>query len=181
MSSLVWRDATWDDRPELCNWICADPPKKLYDRSIGPHHPQEWVLDVQSEFRSLRPPLGGLDRLLLSRDDDGIVGAVCFGFDQGEQEFHLRGIATAVRARGIGIGKAGLNTALDEIVSWRAELEVLGGVYARIHEQNEPSKSLFASAGFERIDGLTSGQLEIWTLDFPMESGLVEDTAGTHP
>ncbi|MFI2104104.1 GNAT family N-acetyltransferase [Isoptericola sp. NPDC019693] len=174
MSSLDWRDAERSDHAELSEWICADPPKKIFDSSIGrSYHPEQWALDVQSEIRDLCPPVGGDDRLVLARDDRGIVGVAYFGFDRGEGEFHMRGLAVAVRARRQGIGKQGLTFALDEILAWRAELQVDGGVFARVHEDNAPSQALLGLAGFEYIGVTNQYHLQIWALDLAIEAGLI--------
>ncbi|MFD6029242.1 hypothetical protein ACFWE5_00900 [Cellulosimicrobium funkei] len=175
MSNPAWRDATLEDRAELKTWICADPPKRQFERATASYsHPEQWVLDVQSGLRELNPPLSGDERLVLTRDDVGIAAVAYFAYDRREQEFWLLGLASAPRVRRRGFCRTGHDFVMGEILSWRAELGVVGGVLGRIHERNMASKGFFTSTGWQFTE-VKAGAYELWELALNVEAGVLED------
>jgi ribosomal protein S18 acetylase RimI-like enzyme len=159
---LDWCSGEFEHRQPLSEFICADPPKHIYDPHRGRHHPRPYELIVQGYLRGLRPPLTGTSALLLGLDDDGVACASHFGFDDTGEQFMIWGIATAVRCRRQGHGRELLDHVVGFLRSEKAKHGLDCGVFVRIDPMNEPSRALFAGRGFEYLE--TYEQHENWGL-----------------
>lgn len=124
-------------------------------------------MTVQSGIRSLQPPVG-LDQILLIGEDAGGVAAVTLSAEQGGSPaiVKLQAIAVAIRYRGQG-GKCA-DEALQvtlEVIEARAGdsgLEEFLAV-AWIDPHNNASKQMCQRAGFAHL-GNVSADLEEWGL-----------------
>jgi hypothetical protein len=153
MSELIWRPADRGDRSALPQFTCTVPLREY--KPIQPRHPKVWELEVQSGIRTLRPPLGSGQIMLVGEDADGI-GAVTLSAEQteGPSVVKLQAIAIATRHRGQGGRHAdeALQVALDAAGA-RASNAGLSEFLAVgwIHPRNEASKLMCQRAGFSYL------------------------------
>ena len=103
-----------DDRFQLTNFICTDPPKRqLVDGRR--QHPREWELYAQSGVRTLRVPAPPAKSVIVGCDDGGIAGVCQYEYEYSESgaDAFVNVIAVALRAQGHGYsGQVPLTTSL---------------------------------------------------------------------
>lgn len=159
---LAWREARASDRRELKAFVCADPPKQLYDAYRGKYHPEPWAFEVQAHVRRLKPPIVRTDEWLdIGRDSQGVAAVVHYGQDDtDDKRYWIMTVARDERCAGLGYGRDALDHSLERI----AYLQRLGGedcaVFAKIDPGNRDSRSMFKAAGFEYIHDFK--QYEVW-------------------
>lgn len=141
MATLTWSDAG-KERPSLQSFTCADPSKA-------------WELEVQSQLRSLRVPVGPPRTALLAWNGEEIAAAIVWIAYDGDYEMpHIQLVGVHVGQRGEGGKLAGdaIGIALDRMARDAVARGLAGPlvVTARTHEQNTPAHDLFIRSGFNR-------------------------------
>ncbi|MFF2275983.1 GNAT family N-acetyltransferase [Agromyces sp. NPDC058126] len=145
--------------------MCAEPPRLQYELHRGNFHPRLWELEVQSGLRTLHPPVPESEALLLAQDDAGDLAAVTrVSFDSDGEQLMVLAVAVRVDLRGQGIGNEALEAGLTTLHRTKADNGMDCGIWARIHQDNEPSKRLFARFGFESLGAVEGSALESWVL-----------------
>lgn len=141
MATVRWRDAA-KDRPSLQSFTCADPSNV-------------WEVEVQSQLRSLRVPIGPPQTALLAWIGDEIAAAIVWVAYKGDYELlHVQLVAVHRAQRGQGGKLAG--DAIDIALNRMGRDAVARGlsgplvVTARTHERNTPAHELFIRSGFNR-------------------------------
>ena len=168
----------------MAQWICTTPQRAVYDVLTRKRaHPREWELKVQSEIRSLRPPLGGSRHLLLGEDAEGIAAVGLYDVvDAARGDYYVCAVAVAARRRsrregGSRLGSETLELILDTITEdarSRGVIDVV--VSARIDPRNRASKRLCSAAGFQCLDTGPWG-FERWAFGF----NVLEPGGGSTP
>lgn len=141
MATLRWCDAA-RDRPNLQSFTCADASKA-------------WEVEVQSQLRSLRVPIGPPRTALLAWDDEEIAAAIVWIAYNGDYEMpHIQLVAVHVDQRGEGgkLASDAIDIALDRMARDAVARGLSGPlvVTARTHDLNAPAHDLFIRSGFNR-------------------------------
>jgi GNAT superfamily N-acetyltransferase len=167
---LHWRYAGKEDEPLREQFICASPPRWIYSRPRGRHHPRPWEIEVQSWIHPPRPIYDD-ELLLLGLDDQGIGALAWWSEDAGPSDVMLKAAAVDVRYRGQGRGNCGpvaselmqetLKRLKQRAMDVRAETIT---IQANIDQRNVPSTRLFGTAGFE-FHTMLDERYEIWSYD----------------
>ena len=157
---LEWRRALADHAGALQVWVCTNPERQQYERGRGNYHPRPWEHEVQSHFRSLRPPLPQEEFLLVGTDAKGIAGLAHLTYNHDEGLFLIMAVGRALRVRGMGVGRAVLEAALHIVASNKSRLGLDCGVFTRIDPRNDASRALFGACGFEYLQ-LQNGY-QVW-------------------
>ncbi len=160
--SLLWRDATKQDRTLLSGFRCTDPAPKEQGRRAAPH-PRPWEPDVESAIHVLAPPLSGVDGRLLLGLDGGELVAVSLSCPlteaDGWHKIRLLAISVDRRTReSVSEGSAG-EAALDCLGETLRRIDGDGAaqVLALIDIRNRASQRLVTEAGFAPISGFPAG------------------------
>lgn len=167
---LSWREATSDDRFQLQQFICTDPPKRKFTHGRS-QHPREWELEAQSGVRDMRFPLPSNSTLIVGCDDLGIAVVCLYEYDDsdGFPDVFINVLAVAFRAQQQGYGSATLGHVLGLI---KARAAATGAsecfVASRIHHKNLGSQKASAKHGFEMTTPADEDGLEYWTLIVPL-------------
>lgn len=136
-----------------------------YEPHRGNFHPRLWELEVQTGLRTLHPPVPESEALLVGQDGKGDLAAVTrLSFDSEGEQLLVLAVAVRVDLRGRGLGREALATGLTVLHQTKRSNEMDCGIWAKIHQNNEPSKRLFSSFGFESLGAFEGSALESWVL-----------------
>ncbi|WP_416394236.1 GNAT family N-acetyltransferase [Curtobacterium sp. LFS082] len=171
---LDWQTAHGGHRFLLQQFVCADPERQNYDRYRRNHHPFPWEYEVQSHFRGLRPPPPSGEAVRLGVQDGRLMAATHFGFDSDGTDFVIRALGVHVDGRGRHLGREALDDVLESLTSTKRDEGLGCEAFARIWERNEPSKALFAEAGFECLGSTGKPGLELWGHALPVREPSLE-------
>lgn len=169
MAPLRWYSAEAEHRQPLDQFICTDPPKRLYEKHRGPHHPRVWELEVQSHLRGLRVPVAAGDLLGLGFDDAGLAAAIHCGFDDTGSQIMIWAVACALRCRRNGYGVQAVRLAISTAAATKRALGGDFGMITHIDPRNDASRGLFRSQGFVYLN-LNEGY-EVWVRDVDAAPG----------
>ncbi|AZZ49468.1 N-acetyltransferase [Rathayibacter rathayi] len=162
----MWVLADASHEEALNHFVCADPPKWLWDKHRGRHHPSKWELETQSAIRGLRLPVPEDEGVILAMFGSEIAGVIWLSFDVDETQLLVRAIATHIDYRGTGLGGRLLDEGLRLLEANRLYHQLDCAFWANIHSSNDASKHLFASRGFVDIDespvGTSPAGLHTW-------------------
>ena len=84
--------------------------------------------------------------ILISEGDGSVMGFTLFDINGADSFAHLLKILVNPNVRGLGIGKALLNKALDEL-----KLRGIKDFFLEVEEHNNPAINLYESVGFKII------------------------------
>lgn len=167
---LSWREANPDDRFQLTQFICTDPPKRKFTQG-RPHHPREWELEAQSGVRDIRFPLPANSTLIVGCGDKGIAVVCLYEYDasDGYPDVFINVLAVGYRAQGMGYGTATLGHVLGLIKARAANSGASSCfVASRIHHKNVGSQKMSEKHGFEMATPADEDGLEYWTQTIPL-------------
>jgi predicted GNAT superfamily acetyltransferase len=166
---LQWCEAERVHRLAIEAFICTHPPRELWDRRRGRHHPFPWELEVQSKIHGRTPPVQLPHRMLLGFNRDALQAYISFELVEdppgGEPPFvFVKAVACAHSARGRGYAGEAYEAMFADLskMGWVDGFEV----EANIHRLNEASKSAFEKAGGYFMEEAIAN-LEVWRLARP--------------
>ncbi|MBB2924105.1 hypothetical protein [Cellulomonas cellasea] len=170
---LRWREAVASDRALLLQWTCTTPGRRRYDAALKARtHPREWEWKVQSEIRSLEPPLRGARHLLVGEDAEGIAAVALYeDVDPEAGDYYIGAVAVAARRRrrsegGSTLGPEALELVLQTIAGDARPRGVTTAIVSvRIDARNGASKRLCSEAGFVYLD-VDAWGFERWAYGF---------------
>lgn len=167
---IIFRYPTIEDAPRLLTYINTLSDERTFIRFQGEQQTvEEETIFLQDQLDRIEKKTGVF---LVACDNDIIIGATQIN-TQRLTERHVGefGIALAKNYRGMGVGRAFMNTVIEEAKKHIPTLEI---IILTVHAKNGIACSLYESFGFIKYGSLPNGvKLEDGYMDQVMMYKLV--------